>query len=199
MASSGASQEKGADTHTGCANPWAAVTLTRDMPAPRGTRWRRQAPSSHPAAPWAPPLAMRLKPCGRDEGQEDALGRGVPGRSGAQRGRAAGGGGPFKCGGGGTMAIITLALEVTPGPLRFHLGRGRGDGPLPGGGGEGGSRRGEEGRGGPARLGPARRPTRPPAAGGHCGAGTGAAAAPRRFLPPPLKVRGGPGCGLGVT
>lgn len=48
----------------------------------------------------------------------------------ALRGAAGQGGGPFKCGGGGTMAIITLALEVTPGPLRFHLGRGRGDGPL---------------------------------------------------------------------
>lgn len=112
----------------------------------------------------------------------------MPRSTAEQRGRAAEGGGPFKRGGDGTMAIITLALEVTPGPLRFHLGRGRGMARFLAG-------EGREGAGGEGRPGPARRRMRPPAPEGQCGAGTGAAAGPRRFLPPPLKVWGGPGRG----
>lgn len=54
------------------------------------------------------------------------------------------------------MAIITLALEVTPGPLRFHLGRGAGMARfLAGEGRAGAGGEGREGRPGPARLGPA--------------------------------------------
>lgn len=86
------------------------------------------------------------------------------------------------------MAISTSALEVTPGPLRFHLGRGGGDGPLPAGGGEGGTR---EGRPDPIPdpiPGPARPRTLPRVPAGLA-PGPAAAAAPRRFLPPPLKVR----------
>lgn len=77
----------------------------------------------------------------------------VPRSTGEQRGRAAEGGGPFKRGGDGTMAIITLALEVTPGPLRFHLGPGRGMARFLAGEGREGKGRGR--RGGAARPGAA--------------------------------------------
>lgn len=85
-------------------------------------------------------------------------------------GCGAGRGGPFKLAVGGTMAISTSALEVTPGPLRFHLGRGGGDGPLPAGGGEGGTR---EGRPDPIPD-PSRPVPSPHAAEGPLGAATGA-------------------------
>lgn len=97
MASSGASREKGADTHTGCASPWAAVTFTWDLPAPRGAQW---VPRAGAQLPPRGPSGLRYSPWGckpgRSAGQEDALGRRVPGRSGAQRDGAARGGGPFK-------------------------------------------------------------------------------------------------------
>lgn len=103
-----------------------------------------------------------LRPSKVAAGQQDAMGHGWrcvlqhPGALRAGRSRA-GRRGPFKRGGGRTMAIITLALEVTPVPLRFHLGRGGGDGPLPGGGGEPSpAEPGGEGRPGPTRPGAAR-------------------------------------------
>lgn len=132
-------------------------------------------------------------------GQGDAVGwqgagehRGAAGQSGRD-------GGPFKRGGSGTMAIITLALEVTPGPLRFHLGRGRGDGPLPGGGGEGGGRRGGAARPGPARLGPAPHAaarSRGSLRGWHRGGGGGSAPLPAAALKGAGRPRGRVGCDL---
>ncbi|XP_074442912.1 LOW QUALITY PROTEIN: uncharacterized protein LOC141743088 [Larus michahellis] len=186
---------RGHRQHTGSPNP---VGCSDTHSGPACSPWdTRGAPRRHPAPTPQPQRA--LSPA---VGLQAWLGYGAGESCGAAGCRAApGGGGPFKRGGGGTMAIITLALEVTPGPLRFHLGRGRGDGPLPGGGGDkGGGRRGGAARPGSARPGAARCSPLP---GVTAGAGTGAAAAaaagPRRFLPPPLKVRGGRGAGWGAT
>lgn len=174
---------EGTDTHTGSTTP-VGCSDTHSGPAcsPRDTRpapRRQPAPTPHPQRG---SVARRgAAGLGGVRGPEKAAGRQG---AGEQRGRPAGGGGPFKRGGGGTMAIITLALEVTPGPLRFHLGRGRGDGPLPGGGGEGGGRRGGRGRPGLARPGPSRLGPAPHAAsrsrgsvrGWHRGGGSGGSA-----------------------
>lgn len=124
------------------------------MPSPR----RAQGPGRHQQ----PKCTAALRPSKVAAGQQDTVGHGwrwVPQHPGVLRAGCCRGGrrGPFKRGGGRTMAIITLALEVTPVPLRFHLGRGGGDGPLPGGGGEPSpAEPGGEGRPGPTRPGAAR-------------------------------------------